>query len=105
MIHNKLVPLDKLTSRVPLSFISKEGPNENRFLNINKSPKILSTIKNVGSPDIGKYTGRKDMPVDKYRSNIYYDPNMDSVMPTISKVVPDFNRFTTRKEPGNFSFN
>lgn len=57
----------------------------------------MSTVKKVGSPDIGKYTGRKGIQVDKYRSGVYYDPNIDTVKSNISKVVPDFKRFTTRK--------
>ena len=55
-------------------------------------------MKKVGSPDIGKYTGRKGIQVDKYRSGVYYDPKIESIKPNICKVVPDFKRFTTRKD-------
>jgi hypothetical protein len=51
------VPFDKLKSRDFGNLTAKKedyGPNENRFLNINKSPKVLSTVKNVGSPDFHK---------------------------------------------------
>lgn len=62
-------------------------------------------MRKVVSLDIGKCTGRKVIPVDKYRSNVYYDPNLDFVKSNASKIVPDFKRFTNRKEPIFQSYN
>ena len=62
-------------------------------------------MRKVTSLDIGKITGRKGIQVDKYRSNVYYDPNVDFVKPNAAKVVPDFKRFTCRKDPVFKSYN
>eukprot|EP00347_Sterkiella_histriomuscorum_P012617 403367881 len=100
-VKSKLVAIDKLIGREQTSFLNERmnaGPNENRFLNINKSPEILSTVRRIGKVEISKQTGRKDDLVDKFKSDIYYDANYDSVQSTQSKVVPNFNKFTSRKE-------
>ncbi len=57
--------------------------------------RLLSFNRKQGSPDIGKFTGRRDAYI---RSNVYYDPNIDASKPNSSKIAPDFNRFTSRKD-------
>lgn len=53
---SKLVAIDKQKSREPITFLfnSNGGPNENRFLNINKSPEILSTVRKIGQVNLAK---------------------------------------------------
>jgi len=77
---------------------SNGGPNENRFLNINKSPEILSTVRRVGNVSISKYSGRKDIPFDKDLPKHFYDYDEDCIKSKLSKVVPNFDKLPKRKD-------
>lgn len=44
-----------------------------------------------------KSLGRKENKMDKFKNDIYYNPNVDYVKPNTSHMVPDFKRFTVRK--------
>lgn len=98
--------MDKMQSRyhnphlLSIGFIvsKNESPNENRFLNINKSPEMLSTMKRIKSPDLSGYSFRKEEKPIINCASIYYDSNLDSVRPNPAKPVLDFKRCTARRE-------
>jgi hypothetical protein len=98
--NSKLVPIDKQKSRLPLTFLEcQQGdPNEKRFNNINKAPAILSTVRKVAQVHMSKVSGRKQKPIDRYKNDNFYDSNFDSVRPNPSRVVPDFDKFSSRNE-------
>ncbi len=103
---SKLVPLDKVKGRNECGvMIQMNGsPHENRFLNINKQPDVLSSVRKVPAPDLAKSTGRDKTPREKYRTSpyIYYDTNQDVVKSNFAKVVPDFKLASGRREmPSN----
>ena len=87
--------------RLSIGFIvsKNESPNENRFLNINKSPVVLSKYERVKSPNLSGYSERKDT---QFRPpncvKICYDQNYDVVRPNPTKPVVDFMRATARKD-------
>ena len=66
---------------------------------INKDPLVLSSVRRVKSIDISKQSGRttKTQSYKKKQSDVYYDANIESIKPPISKVVLDFKRLTARK--------
>ena len=76
---SKLVALDKVKGRNECGvLITMNGsPHENRVLNINKQPEVLSNVRKVPAPDLAKSTGRDKTPIAKYRTSpyIYYDTN------------------------------
>lgn len=100
--NSKLVPIDKQKGR-DAWYLSQNSPNEQRFININKSPEVLSSVRKAGSPDLKRTTGRKVKPVDKYRNDTIYNAKLDYVMSNSTGVVPDFKRYITRQDIVNTS--
>lgn len=103
-VKSKLVEMDKMLDRyhsphlLSLGFIvsKNESPNANRFLNINKSPLVLSTIERVRSPSLEGYSPRKDSDPLPVCASICYDTNMDAVRPKPAKTVLNFDKTTGR---------
>ncbi|CDW91728.1 UNKNOWN [Stylonychia lemnae] len=96
---NRVVMIDKQLSRETISFLNSSAvPNENRFININKSPEILSSVRRVGNVSISKYSTRKEMPIDQNKPQHFYDYDEDCIKSKLSKVVPNFNKFSSRKD-------
>jgi hypothetical protein len=90
--NSKLVQLHKITGRKDFAKSHLgNGPHEARFLNINKSPAILSSTKKVSYISLQKTTGRKVKSHDKYRTNVFYDPNFRVVQPNLSGAGVDYN--------------
>ena len=86
--------------RLSLGFIvsKNESPNEKRFLNINRSPIVLSNFKMVNSPDLDGYSPRDDSLPEINCARLCYDSKLDFVRQNPSKAVFDFDKRTSRKD-------
>ena len=56
-----------------------ESPNENRFLNIDKSPLVLSSTAKVRSPYLKSYGDRIDEGKKTNGVGIFYDSNFEAI--------------------------
>jgi hypothetical protein len=104
-IKSKLIEMDKMQGRyhsphlLSLGFIvsKNESPHMNRFLNINRSPEVLSKIQRTRSPSLDGYSPRKDIALNSNCIHNCYDVNIDAVKANPAKPTLDFNRVTARK--------
>jgi hypothetical protein len=109
-----LIEMEKMLDRyhnphlLSIGFIvdRNESPHHNRFLNINKSPQVLSKIERIKSPSIKGYSPRGEM-LNVVKANCAescYDANLDAVMHNAGKnVLIDFKKTTARKDQLNGS--
>jgi hypothetical protein len=104
-VKSKLIEMDKMQDRyhsphlLSLGFIisKNESPHMNRFLNINRSPEVLSSVKRQPSPSLEGYSPRKAMELVSNCIVNCYDYNLDAVKNTTDKACLDFKSITSRK--------
>lgn len=104
-MKSKLIEMDKMQDRyhnphlLSLGFIvsKNESPHMNRFLNINRSPEVLTQVKRVVSPSIDGYSPRKGLETISNCVQNCYDYSIDTVKKNPDRSALDFSKITSRK--------